>query len=167
MSRSLNSDRSTRIEATINGTPYVLHVAPNARLIDILRNELELTGTKEGCGVGVCGACTIHFNGKTASACLILAVMADGAEITTIEGLAEGGKLDPVQVAFLSGGGVQCGFCTPGQIMAAKALLDQNPDPSEAEIKEAMIGNLCRCTGYYAIIECVRRAAESQREGRA
>jgi carbon-monoxide dehydrogenase small subunit len=120
---------------------------------------LGLTGTKEGCSVGVCGACSVLMDGVLVSSCLTLAVLADGKEITTVEGLAQDGKLHPVQQAFIDYGGFQCGICTPGMVVAAKALLDQNPNPSDDDIKDWMMGNLCRCTGYYKIIESIRGAA--------
>src|ERR1051326_2041332 len=147
------NEQSMRFE--LNGAPQEVSVAANRRLIDLLRYDLGLTGTKEGCSVGVCGACTVLLNGKNIASCITPAVFADGAEITTIEGLADDGKLHPLQQAFIDYGGFQCGICTPGQIMAAKALLDTNPNPSEDEVKEWMSGNLCRCTGYYKILESV------------
>ena len=144
------------IQLTVNGEGYELDVADDRRLIDVLREDLGLTGTKEGCGVGVCGACTVIVDGKVRSACLTLAVMMDGREITTVEGLAEGGKLHPIQQEFIKRGAFQCGFCTPGMLMTTKALLDENPHPSEGEIREGLTGNLCRCTGYYKIVEAVQ-----------
>ena len=147
------------IHLTVNGEPYELSIAPDRLLVDALRYDLGLTGTKEGCGIGVCGACTILVDGKMASSCLLLAVMVDGADVTTIEGLARDGRLDPIQQAFIDYGGFQCGICTPGQIMAARALLNQNAHPTEQEVKEWMMGNLCRCTGYYKIIESILAAA--------
>jgi carbon-monoxide dehydrogenase small subunit len=146
------------IELTVNGIRHLLSVESNRRLIDVLRDDLALTGTKEGCGIGICGACTVIMDGRTVSGCLTLAVQANGRDILTIEGLEQDGALDPVQQAFLDSAGLQCGFCTPGQIMATKALLDGNPDPTDDEIKEGLLGNLCRCTGYYKIIEAVRAA---------
>jgi carbon-monoxide dehydrogenase small subunit len=154
------------IELTVNGQSHEVAVRPNRRLIDLLREDLALTGTKEGCSVGVCGACTVLIDGRTASACLTLAVMAAGRSVTTIEGLAEGDELHPVQKAFLDGAGLQCGFCTPGQIMAATALLQDNPDPTDAELKHGMVGNLCRCTGYYKIIDAIKAAAAEMRSAR-
>ena len=127
-------------------------------LVDLLRYDLNLTGTKEGCSVGVCGLCTVLVNGKMVASCLSLAALADGQEVTTIEGLAQDNRLHPVQQAFIDYGGFQCGICTPGQIMAAKALLDENPEPTEDEVKEWMMGNLCRCTGYYKILESIVNA---------
>jgi carbon-monoxide dehydrogenase small subunit len=143
----------------VNGKDYAAEVPPQRLLIDCLRYDLGLTGTKEGCSVGVCGACTIVMDGVLVSSCLTLAVLADGKEITTVEGLAQNGQLHPVQQAFIDYGGFQCGICTPGMVVAAKALLDQNPNPSDDDIKDWMMGNLCRCTGYYKIIESIRGAA--------
>jgi carbon-monoxide dehydrogenase small subunit len=133
-------------------------------LVDCLRYDLGLTGTKEGCSVGVCGACTVLVDGQMVASCITLAVTADGADITTVEGLAKDGKLHPVQQAFIDHGGFQCGICTPGQVITAKALLDLNPDPTEEEIKDWMMGNLCRCTGYYGILESVKNAARTSQE---
>jgi len=147
------------IQMRVNGKDYTADVPPQRLLIDCLRYDLGLTGTKEGCSVGVCGACTVVMDGILVSSCLTLAVLADGKEITTVEGLAQNGKLHPVQQAFIDYGGFQCGICTPGMVVAAKALLDQNPNPSEDDIKDWMMGNLCRCTGYYKIIESIRGAA--------
>jgi carbon-monoxide dehydrogenase small subunit len=151
------------IRLQVNGEPRQATVLPRRLLVDFLRYDLGLTGTKEGCSVGVCGACTVLMDGKMVASCITPAVFADGAEITTIEGLAKDGQLDPLQQAFIDYGGFQCGICTPGQIMAARALLDSNPTPTEAEIKEWMMGNLCRCTGYYKIIESIQGAAEATR----
>jgi carbon-monoxide dehydrogenase small subunit len=147
------------LKLTVNGTPIVREVADNRLLVDFLREDLKLTGTKESCGVGVCGACTVLLDGNPISACLALAVHADGGQVTTIEGVAEGDRLHPLQEAFLAHGGFQCGICTPGQILAAKALLEANPHPTRAEIQYWMMGNLCRCTGYYKIIESIVAAA--------
>jgi carbon-monoxide dehydrogenase small subunit len=143
----------------VNDVPHRLRIQPTRRLIDVLRDELNLTGTKEGCSIGVCGACTVLVDDHTASACLTLAVTLQGRHVRTIEGLADGVHLHPLQEAFLRFGGFQCGYCTPGQIMAAYALLREQPDPSDDDIKEAMLGNLCRCTGYYKIIESIKAAA--------
>ena len=129
------------------------------RLLDLLRNVFRLTGTKEGCGEGECGACTVIVNGKTVNSCLVLAGQAEGAEIITIEGLSVDGKPGKLQQAFIEAGAVQCGFCTPGMILSAKALLDENPKPSDEDIKVALSGNLCRCTGYAKIVDAVRAAA--------
>jgi carbon-monoxide dehydrogenase small subunit len=147
----------------VNGLEQRLAVPFHRRLLDLLRDDLRLTGTKEGCSVGVCGACAVLMDGKLVSSCLILAVMADGSRITTVEGLASEERLHPVQQAFIDAGGFQCGICTPGQVIAAKALLDVNPEPSDEEIRDWMLGNLCRCTGYYKIIESVRQAATALR----
>jgi carbon-monoxide dehydrogenase small subunit len=148
------------VRVTVNGNPYSAEVPTYRTLVDFLRYDLGLTGTKETCSVGVCGACTVVLDGKMISSCLTLAVRVDGAEIETIEGVANGDELHPVQQAFIDNGGFQCGACTPGQIMAAKALLEENAHPSEDEIKKFMMGNLCRCTGYYQIIDSIKAAAE-------
>ena len=150
------------VTLTVNGTPVVREVADNRLLIEFLREDLKLTGTKESCGVGVCGACTMLLDGKPVSSCLALAVHADGGAVTTIEGVAEGDRLHPLQEAFLAHGGFQCGICTPGQILAAKVLLEANPHPTKAEIQHWMMGNLCRCTGYYKIIESIEAAAQAE-----
>ena len=152
----------TTITTTVNGKEHTLTVLARRLLIDMLRYDLELTGTKEGCSVGVCGLCTVLVNRKMVASCLNLAALVDGQEVTTIEGIAEDGRLHPVQQAFIDYGGFQCGICTPGQIMAAKALLDENPEPSEEEVREWMTGNLCRCTGYYKILESVVNALGSR-----
>ena len=154
------------IQLKVNGKQYELRIPTHRLLVDCLRYDLGLTGTKEGCSVGVCGACAVLLNEKMVASCLILAVSTDGAEITTIEGLAEEERLHPLQQSFIDYGGFQCGICTPGHIIAAKALLDENPDPSEDEIKEWMMGNLCRCTGYYKILESIVKAVEVMKEGR-
>ncbi len=148
----------------VNGTQHELDVPARRLLVDCLRYDLGLTGTKEGCSVGVCGACTVLIDGAMAASCIMLAVAADGAEITTIEGLAQEGRLHPIQQSFIDYGGFQCGICTPGQIMAAKALLDVNPSPTEDEVREWMMGNLCRCTGYYKILESVVQAIGPTRD---
>ncbi len=132
-------------------------------LLDFLREDLGLKGTKRGCDSGQCGACTIIMDGKTMNACLVLAIQADGKEILTIEGLSSGGRIHPLQEAFVEEGAVQCGFCVPGMILSAKALLDENNDPSEEEIREALSGNLCRCTGYVKIIKAVQKASTLMR----
>jgi aerobic carbon-monoxide dehydrogenase small subunit len=150
------------IKLTLNGTPIGRDVEDSRLLVEFLREDLKLTGTKESCGVGVCGACTVLLDGKPISSCLTLAVHADGCAVTTIEGIAEGDQLHPLQEAFLAHGGFQCGICTPGQILAAKALLDANPHPTRAEIQHWMMGNLCRCTGYYKIIESIVAAAGAE-----
>jgi carbon-monoxide dehydrogenase small subunit len=147
-----------KIKLRVNEKKVEAEVPTNRLLIDFLRYDLGLTGTKEGCSVGVCGACTVLMDGDMVSACLELAVFADGHDITTVEGLAKNGELHPVQKSFIQYGGFQCGICTPGQVVAAKALLDENPRPNEEEIKDWMMGNLCRCTGYYKIIESIQKA---------
>lgn len=149
----------TTVRLTVNGEEHELEVSPGRLLLDSLRYDLGLTGTKEGCGSGACGACTVLIDGDMVSSCLLLTVMADGREIVTIEGVGTGEDLDPVQRAFIDYGGFQCGICTPGQIIAARALLDRTPDPSAAQVTEWMTGNLCRCTGYYKIVEAVLAAA--------
>jgi len=150
-----------QIRMTVNGIEHQLEIPARRLLVDCLRYDLGLTGTKEGCSVGVCGACTVLIDGEMAASCITLAVASDGAQITTIEGIAQGGRLHPVQQAFIDHGGFQCGICTPGQVIAAKALLDVNPSPTEDEIKAWMMGNLCRCTGYYGILNSVAAAAGS------
>ncbi|MBN2324163.1 MAG: (2Fe-2S)-binding protein [Spirochaetes bacterium] len=140
----------------VNGEEYELEVKPQETLLDVIRERLSLTGTKRGCETGDCGACTVIMNHKAVSSCLVLAVEADGAEIVTIEGLAKEGKLHPLQEAFVRHGAVQCGFCTPGMILSAKALLDENKNPTEEEIRRAISGNLCRCTGYTKIVEAIK-----------
>ena len=147
------------IEITINGRKRRFDVEPNKLLLNLVREELYLTGTKYGCGIGECGACTVHLDGEAVLACMVLAVDADGRRIDTIEGVADGETLDPVQEAFIEEGAIQCGFCTPGFIMTTKALLAENPDPSEAEIREYLKGNYCRCTGYVNIVRAVQSAA--------
>jgi aerobic carbon-monoxide dehydrogenase small subunit len=152
------------IRLRVNKKDYRLKVKPSATLLNVLREDLGLTGTKEGCGVGECGACTIIMDNMTVNACLILAVEADGKEITTIEGLSEGEKLHPIQEAFLEIGGLQCGFCTPGMVLSTKVLLDRYKDPSEEQIRKGLEGNFCRCTGYTKIFESVRGAAQRMKE---
>ncbi len=151
------------IEITVNGRSRRFDVEPNVLLLNLLREEMHLTGTKYGCGIGECGACTVHLDGEPVLACMTLAVEADGRRVDTIEGVAEGGALDPVQEAFLEEGAIQCGFCTPGFVMTSKALLGENPDPTEAEIREYLRGNLCRCTGYVNIVKAVKSAIEKMR----
>lgn len=147
------------IELKINGHVYELEIEPRRTLLHVLRNELNLMGTKESCGEGHCGTCTVVIDGEAVNSCLTLAVEAGGKEILTIEGLSEGGQLHHIQEAFVTHGAVQCGFCTPGMIMATKAFLDHNPTPSVDEIKKSLEGHLCRCTGYVQIIEAVEAAA--------
>jgi aerobic carbon-monoxide dehydrogenase small subunit len=147
-----------KLSLSVNGTKHTVETWSMARLLDVLREDLGLTGTKEGCGEGECGACSILLDGKLVNSCLIPAAQAEGAQITTIEGIAH-----PVQQAFIECGGAQCGICTPGMIVAAASLLEKNPDPSEAEVREGLAGNLCRCTGYMRIFEAVRSAASTLR----
>jgi carbon-monoxide dehydrogenase small subunit len=149
-----------QIKVEVNGETHELLVKPSATLLDIIREDLALTGTKEGCGIGECGACTVIIDGETVNACLVLAVEADGKQITTIEGLARGDMLHPIQQAFIDIGGLQCGFCTPGMVLSAKALLDRNGNPTDEEIRKGLEGNFCRCTGYTKIIESVKVAAQ-------
>jgi carbon-monoxide dehydrogenase small subunit len=144
------------IKIKVNDKNYELSVNPDLLLVDLLRDHIGLTGTKKGCEIGECGACTVIMNGKTVNSCLVLAVQADGAEIISIEGVANNGDLHPVQQAFLEHDAVHCGFCTPGMILSAINLLDHKPSPSEFEIREAIAGNLCRCTGYQQIVEAVQ-----------
>ena len=152
------------IQITVNGKVNEIEVDAWRTLLEVLRDQLNLTGTKQSCAEGHCGACTVLVDGKAVNACLMLALEADGSDIMTIEGLAEGGgKLHPIQEAFVNYGAVQCGFCTPGMIMATKVVLEENPNPSEEEIKKALAGHLCRCTGYVQIIEAVIAAAENMR----
>jgi aerobic-type carbon monoxide dehydrogenase small subunit (CoxS/CutS family) len=154
------------INVKINGKAYELSVPPWRTLLEVIREDLKLTGTKEGCGQGECGSCTVIVGGKTTNSCLVLAMESDGQEVVTIEGLADGEILHPVQEAFVEHAGMQCGFCTPGMIMSAKALLDQNPTPTEAQIREGIAGNFCRCTGYTKIIESIGAAAKAMKEGK-
>ncbi|AFQ43319.1 (2Fe-2S)-binding protein [Desulfosporosinus meridiei] len=152
------------IKLVVNEKPYTLNVEPSERLIDALRNRLGLLGTKEGCGEGECGACTIIMDGKTVNSCLVLAAQANGSVLTTIEGVGNRRSPHAVQKAFVEVGAVQCGFCTPGMVLSAKNLLDKNPRPSETEIGIAMSGNLCRCTGYDKILRAVKIAAEEGKQ---
>jgi aerobic carbon-monoxide dehydrogenase small subunit len=151
----------TTVRLKVNGEQREAEVPARRTLVDLLRYDLGLTGTKEACSVGVCGACTVMLNGRQVASCITLAVQADGADVTTIEGIAHGDDLDPVQQAFIDYGGFQCGICTPGQIVAARALLNANAHPSEDQIKDWMMGNLCRCTGYYQIVEAIEAAAQA------
>ncbi len=150
------------ITLTVNGEEHSLQVKVNHTLLDVLRNDLGLTGTKEGCGEGDCGACTVLLQGKPVNACLVLAVEANGKAITTIEGLARDGELHPLQKAFIEQGAVQCGFCSPGMLLTAKALLDENPTPTEEEIRMGIAGNLCRCTGYVRIVKAIQVVAAAE-----
>ena len=153
-----------RIELTVNGELDRVDVPAQMTLLDMLREKLMLTGTKNGCAAGECGACTVLMNGEPVNSCLVLAVECDGSEIVTVEGLAHDGQLDPIQSAIVEAGGVQCGFCTPGILITSRALLDRNPEPTDSEIQEALVGNLCRCTGYQRIIDGVLEAAELEKE---
>lgn len=148
------------LNINVNGTDHVLEVEDSLRLLDILRDELNLTGTKEGCAVGECGACTVIMNGEAVNSCLILASQANHANIETVENLEEDDVLSKLQNAFVEEGAIQCGFCTPGMLMSAKALLDKTPNPNEDQIKEALEGNLCRCTGYIPILNAVKKASK-------
>jgi carbon-monoxide dehydrogenase small subunit len=149
------------ITLNVNGETVEAAVDPNRTLIQLLREDLGLTGTKHGCGLGDCGACTVILDGKPVNSCLVLAVQANGRDVITIEGLAENGKLHPIQQAFVDKGAIQCGFCSPGMILSAKALLESNPRPAEQEIRTAISGNLCRCTGYQKIVEAIQEAAKA------
>ena len=151
------------IELKVNGESYHVAIEPRRTLLEVLREELGLTGAKEGCDTGACGTCTVLLDGKPVPSCLVLAVDAQGKDILTIEGLASGPELHPIQKAFVDCGAIQCGFCTPGMILTAKALLERNPNPSQAEVKEAISGNLCRCTGYVKITEAIMTAAAQER----
>jgi aerobic carbon-monoxide dehydrogenase small subunit len=148
-----------RIAVTVNGETYEKEVSPSKSLLNFLRTDLNLTGTKEGCGEGECGACTVVLAGRLVDSCLILAVEADGGEIETIEGISRNGRLHPLQKAFAEMGAAQCGFCTPGMLMAAKYLLDHNPSPTTEQVSQAVAGNLCRCTGYGTIVDAILSAA--------
>lgn len=149
------------INIVVNGEPHEVAVQPEQTLLEVLREELGLTGTKKGCNQGECGACTVLVEGKPVSSCLVLAVSIDGKKISTIEGLSQNGRLHPLQEAFVQHGAIQCGFCTPGMLLAGKYLLENCPLPSEQEIKEAIAGNICRCTGYVKIIEAISAVAKS------
>ena len=143
------------LKLTVNGELHELEIPAQRTLLDVIREDLGFTGTKQGCGNGECGACTVLLEGEPVNACLVLALQADGKSITTIEGVSRGGALDPIQEAFIAKGAIQCGFCTPGMVLSVKALLDRNPRPDEMEIREALTGNFCRCTGYQKIVEAV------------
>jgi carbon-monoxide dehydrogenase small subunit len=144
---------------TVNNENHAVTIAPNSTLLEVLRDELQLTGAKDGCGEGACGSCTVLVDGQPVRSCLTLAVAMEGKHITTIEGLAQGGKLQPIQTAFVEHHAIQCGFCSPGMILTAQALLNDNPHPGEAEIRRAISGNVCRCTGYTKIVEAVQSLA--------
>ena len=158
----MNQTSSEKLAMHVNGRPFAVEVASDTMLVDVLREQLRLTGVKIGCGEGECGACTVLLDGEPVASCVTPAVKAQGSEIVTVEGLAgPDGELDPVQRAFLAEGAVQCGYCIPGFVLSAKALLDRNPQPSRDEIKEAIAGNLCRCTGYVKIIEAIEAGAKA------
>ena len=160
---STHTTREVEVNLTVNGTPQTLRVLPMARLLDVLREDLRLTGTKEGCGEGECGACSVLIDGELVNSCLVPVLQVEGAEIKTIEGVASGAELHAVQEAFIECGGAQCGICTPGMVLAAVSLLAHTPQPTEADIRNGLAGNLCRCTGYMKIFDAVVRAC--QREG--
>ncbi len=149
------------ISFTLNGDPVQVEIEPHVTLLQVLRDHLELTGTKDGCGAGECGACTVILDGKTVNSCIFPAMEVEGRSVTTIEGLADAkGSLHPIQRAFIEQGAIQCGFCTPGMVLSAKALLDEKPKPTEDEIRDGIAGNLCRCTGYLQIIQAIKTASE-------
>ena len=157
--------KNITVNLTVNDKDYELEVAPDERLLDTLREQLRLTGVKEGCSVGECGACTVLLDGKAVHSCMVLTAQVDGSEVITVEGLEKDGELDPLQQSFIDHQAVQCGFCTPGMLMSAKSLLNEKPNPDREDIKTAIEGNLCRCTGYEQIIEAVE-AVTSQNEER-
>jgi len=158
-------DEIVEISMEVNGISVVLQTPPNRTLLSVLREDLHLKGVKEGCGIGECGACTVLMNGRAVNACMVLAPKADRAVITTIEGLGDEEHLHPLQAAFVEHGAVQCGFCTPGMILSAKALLDENPHPTRLEIREGISGNLCRCTGYQQIVDAIESVANRKEGG--
>jgi carbon-monoxide dehydrogenase small subunit len=157
-----NGVRRYLLTLAVNGDEHTVVVKANATLADVLRNELDLTGTKKGCELGDCGSCTVLLDGRPVDSCLVLAVEADGREVTTIEGVAQNGHLDALQVSFINHAAVQCGYCTPGMILSAKALLTRNPHPTEQEVRKAIGGNLCRCTGYVHIVEAILAVSEGR-----
>ncbi len=157
---STKAIEKVRVSFVVNGRPVTVETAPHRTLLEVLRDDLDLTGTKEGCGTGDCGACTVHLDGEAVCSCLVLAPEVDGREVVTIEGVAEDGRLHPLQEAFIELGGLQCGFCTPGFIMTALAFLNKNPAPTEAEVREGIAGNLCRCTGYDKIVKAILAASD-------
>jgi carbon-monoxide dehydrogenase small subunit len=154
------------VQLTVNGTPYEVYVSPRRTLAEMLREDLDFLGVKQGCGEGECGACTVLLDGMPVSSCLVLAVEAAGKEVTTIEGVADREGLHPLQQSFVEHGAIQCGFCSPGMILSAKALLDRNPDPTEQEVRAALSGNLCRCTGYQKIVDAVCRCGDKAERGK-
>ncbi len=155
------------IDLVVNGEEYQVTVPAKTTLLEAIREHIGLTGTKKGCDEGVCGSCTVLLDGKAVCSCSMLAVRARGKQITTIEGLAQGGRLHPLQTAFINYGAIQCGYCTPGMILAAKALLDENSSPTEKEVREGIMGNLCRCTGYVKIVEAILATAAGKEAGHA
>jgi aerobic-type carbon monoxide dehydrogenase small subunit (CoxS/CutS family) len=161
-SRTEPTDEPRIVTITVNGVERRAIAEPRMLLVDFLRHELDLTGTHVGCEQGVCGACTVRMNGEVVRSCIMFAVQAEGAEIETVEGMAKNGKLHPIQEAFREKHGLQCGFCTPGMLLATQTLLDENGDPSELEIREYLSGNICRCTGYVGIVAAVKHAAETR-----
>ncbi len=150
------------IQLKVNGELYEVRVEPWKTLVEVIREDIGLTGTKESCSTGECGACAVLLDGKPVNSCLMLAVEAEGKDLMTVEGLSEEGKLHPLQEAFIKHGAIQCGFCTPGMLLSAKAMLDENPHPTEAEVKEKISGNLCRCTGYVKIMEAILEVAQGK-----
>jgi len=164
MSEASGNRGKCELSFTVNGKPKTVRVFPMERLLDVLRNELGLTGTKEGCGEGECGSCSVLMDGKLVNSCLVPALHAAGASLTTIEGVARGPELSALQAAFLECGGAQCGICTPGMILSSSHLLQKKPEPTLADIREALGGNLCRCTGYMQIFEAVAQAAQRSRQ---
>lgn len=165
MSRSISKDETVRVKLRVNGKEISGSADPRTLLVYFLRDELNLTGTHIGCDTGHCGACTIMMNGRTVKSCMTLAVQAEGAEITTVEGLADGDKLHPIQEAFWENHGLQCGYCTPGMLMSALFLLQRNPNPTEEEIRRGIEGNLCRCTGYVNIVKSIKAASKAMQKG--
>jgi carbon-monoxide dehydrogenase small subunit len=153
------------LKFTVNGKPYELKIKPNTLLVDVLRKHLKLTGTKLGCLTSACGACTVNIDGKAVRSCSVLAMQANGRKVTTIEGVADGDSLHPIQEAMVEHGAIECGFCTPGMVMSAKALLEENPNPTREEVREAIQGNLCADEGYVKYIEAIEIAAEKMRGG--
>jgi carbon-monoxide dehydrogenase small subunit len=164
--RSAEVSGKVKFKLHVNGRDYLLETEPNRTLLEVLRSDLGLTGTKYGCGIGQCGTCTVIIDGEATCSCLMLIGQAVGKKIETIEGLSEGGRLHPLQESFIQNHGVQCGYCTPGMVMSAKALLDRNPSPSEEDIKVAIAGNLCRCTGYVQVIRSIKKAVEKSKKER-
>jgi len=156
----MEEQKKISIKLTVNGKDHVVEVKPHWTLLDVIRDQIGLTGTKYGCGTGECGACTVLMDGKPAPSCLVLAAQAEGKQIFTIEGLSDGDKLHPLQKAFIEHGAIQCGYCIPGMILSAKALLDRNSNPTEEEVRYAIDGNLCRCTGYVKQVKAILAAAE-------